>query len=443
MLALAASTNGAAMAMGALAPRGALSTALFQLPTFETLVTFGVMMGWLMTRGHYLQRIPTMAEGRDLVAGGVIAGALTLLLTAHADGARVLLAGLALQWALLVPMLVGFRLLARYGLSQVGLWQINAVLVGTPAATERVSEALAADPSLGYSVVGRLRPELVVDLQRPGDWRRVLAGRQAEVVVFAEMPRADADLAIAALARAGVQVAFAAPAGLPVHWQAAHHTLRHDVALATGTHPGSQAARQLLKVVCDRAVALVLLISAAPALLGIAAIIRLSGSPVLFSHQRIGQRGELFGCLKFRTMRVDGDRILADLLARDPAARMEWEGRRKLDRDPRITPIGRLLRKTSLDELPQLLNVLRGDMSLVGPRPIVTAEAERYADAILDYTAVRPGLTGLWQVSGRSNTSYEERVALDTWYVRNWSLTTDLAILLRTIPALVFKKGAV
>ena len=170
MLALAASTTGAALTMDALVPHGAWGSALFQLPTFETLVTFGVMMTWLMTRGHYLHRIPTMAEARDLVAGGVIAGALTLLLMAHADAARALLAGTALQWALLVPLLVGFRQLARSGLSQAGLWRINAVLVGTPAATERVSQALTADPSLGYSVVGRLRPELAADLQHPEDW---------------------------------------------------------------------------------------------------------------------------------------------------------------------------------------------------------------------------------------------------------------------------------
>ena len=131
------------------------------------------------------------------------------------------------------------------------------------------------------------------------------------------------------------------------------------------------------------------------------------------------------------------------MLANEPAAREEWFATQKLRNDPRVTPIGRILRKTSLDELPQLLNIMRGEMSLVGPRPIVDAEVARYGQEISFYYETRPGITGLWQVSGRSNTSYDHRVSLDVWYVRNWTLWHDLAILLKTIPAVLKKDGAV
>jgi len=141
-------------------------------------------------------------------------------------------------------------------------------------------------------------------------------------------------------------------------------------------------------------------------------------------------------------MVVGSEAVLAELLERDPNARSEWEASRKLSRDPRITALGNFLRKTSLDELPQLFNVLAGDMSLVGPRPVVPDELTRYGDRVAYYLAVRPGLTGLWQVSGRNNCTYDERVALDSDYVERWGLGSDLLILFRTIPAVLKQHGS-
>ena len=156
----------------------------------------------------------------------------------------------------------------------------------------------------------------------------------------------------------------------------------------------------------------------------------------------MGAGGRPFYCLKFRTMVVDADRVLDEALARDPALAAEWAASRKLVDDPRVTRIGRFLRKTSLDELPQLINVLRLEMSLVGPRPIVESEVPLYGEAIAQYHATRPGITGLWQVSGRSNTSYARRVQLDVWYVNNWTVWNDIAVLLKTIPAVLGRRGA-
>jgi exopolysaccharide production protein ExoY len=162
-----------------------------------------------------------------------------------------------------------------------------------------------------------------------------------------------------------------------------------------------------------------------------------SPGPVLFRHRRVGFNGKHFDCLKFRTMLVDAPERLHHLLESDPMAAREWAETRKLRRDPRITAIGAILRKSSLDELPQLFNVLKGDMSIVGPRPVTDEELERYTASVGAYLACRPGITGLWQVSGRSTTTYDKRVACDAFYAQNWSIALDVKILIVTIPALL------
>ena len=189
----------------------------------------------------------------------------------------------------------------------------------------------------------------------------------------------------------------------------------------------------MLKRALDILGAGALLLLAAPAFALLALLIRADGGPAFYAHERVGRGDRRFGCLKFRSMVTDSQARLATLLDADAAARAEWEATRKLKDDPRVTRTGRFLRATSLDELPQLLNVLRGEMSLVGPRPVVPAELDRYGEARVYYLQVRPGLTGLWQVSGRSDLDYARRVALDAWYVRNWTLWHDVLILLKTL----------
>jgi exopolysaccharide production protein ExoY len=162
-----------------------------------------------------------------------------------------------------------------------------------------------------------------------------------------------------------------------------------------------------------------------------------SPGPAIFGHQRVGFRGKLFNCFKFRTMVLDSESRLRDHLAANPKAAAEWAATRKLRFDPRVTAIGSVLRKTSLDELPQLFNVLMGDMSIVGPRPVTEEELVRYSTNANAYLACRPGITGLWQVSGRSGTTYSKRVACDTFYARNWSMALDAKIMIVTIPVLL------
>lgn len=170
--------------------------------------------------------------------------------------------------------------------------------------------------------------------------------------------------------------------------------------------------------------------------------IRLSGQPVTFSHKRVGLGRKAFRCYKFRSMVPNAQQVLKDLLQRDSRALREWRQNHKLRNDPRITPLGKFLRETSLDELPQLWNVIKGDMSLVGPRPVVIDELERYGNKALTYCSVRPGMTGLWQVSGRSNLTYSRRVSLDALYVRRQSVLLDFWVLWKTVFVVLRRGGS-
>lgn len=200
---------------------------------------------------------------------------------------------------------------------------------------------------------------------------------------------------------------------------------------------------RVLKRLGDLTLAMIAMPFLFPVILLLAVVVRLtSPGPVFFSHRRICKNGAFFSMWKFRTMCVNSSEVLEGYLAAHPEARAEWNETHKLQNDPRVTRIGRLMRRLSLDELPQIWNVITGRMSLVGPRPIVAAEVEKYADCFHCYTRVKPGVTGLWQVSGRSTLSYEARVKLDCDYVAHWSLLRDLRILMRTIRSVVNQEGA-
>ena len=187
---------------------------------------------------------------------------------------------------------------------------------------------------------------------------------------------------------------------------------------------------------------LALLIFFAPLMAIIYFVVRSDGGPAIFSQQRVGKDGKLFRCYKFRSMIPNAEEVLKDILVCNEQFRKDWETDQKLRNDPRITRVGAFLRRKSFDELPQLINILRGDMSLVGPRPIIPDEVPRYGANISFYYSVKPGLTGAWQVSGRNNVSYEERVALDVTYSKSWSFLNDISILVRTVGVVLTGRGA-
>ncbi|SDL92163.1 sugar transferase [Aliiruegeria lutimaris] len=193
----------------------------------------------------------------------------------------------------------------------------------------------------------------------------------------------------------------------------------------------------------DKVFAICALLFFAPILVLVSILIFVfEGGPLFFAHRRVGKNGRPFRCYKFRTMVCDAEARLEQILESDPAARAQWEATQKLDDDPRVTAIGTFLRRTSLDELPQFWNVILGDMAIVGPRPIVASEVSHYGNHFCEYVSVKPGITGLWQVNGRCNTTYESRVAMDVEYVHNRCFTGDLRIILKTVTIVVSGDGA-
>lgn len=239
------------------------------------------------------------------------------------------------------------------------------------------------------------------------------------------------------------------PAALPLRGPGPHRPVA--AVSFRALHPPSLPLRGVVAVTGNsRAIRLLDLFGASMALVLLApimlatalAVMLLDPGPLLFAHTRLGQGGRPFRCLKFRSMTVDADARLAHLLETDAEARAEWQATQKLRQDPRITPLGRFLRRSCLDELPQLFNVLRGDMSLVGPRPIVAGEAARYGRHFSVYCSLKPGITGLWQVKREDQTSYRRRVAFDLAYARSRSLALNVRILLLTVPCVLRGEGA-
>ncbi|RYY81567.1 MAG: sugar transferase [Chitinophagaceae bacterium] len=198
-----------------------------------------------------------------------------------------------------------------------------------------------------------------------------------------------------------------------------------------------------LKRAMDLVIAFAVLAFVAPIFLIVYALIKIfDPGPALFSHLRVGRDGRMFTVYKFRTMRVDAQERLEEVLTSDPKAAAEWAEFQKLKNDPRVTVIGRILRRTSIDELPQLLNIVRGEMSVIGPRPVTSGEIHRYGAEYPYYTAVRPGVLGLWQVKGRNKLTYPERVAYDVQYVKTWSIWQDIKIMLLAVPVVLLGLGA-
>ncbi|EHD5773688.1 undecaprenyl-phosphate galactose phosphotransferase WbaP, partial [Escherichia coli] len=230
--------------------------------------------------------------------------------------------------------------------------------------------------------------------------------------------------------------------GMPLDSTDMSFIFSHEVMIFRVQQNLAKWSSRTLKRLFDIIASIAIIILLSPVLLYISRLVKKDGGPAIYGHERIGQDGKPFKCLKFRSMVTNSKDVLNELLQNDPEAKREWDTTFKLKNDPRITKIGAVLRRTSLDELPQLFNVLKGEMSLVGPRPIITAELERYNEEVDYYLLSKPGMTGLWQVSGRSDVDYETRVYLDAWYVKNWSMWNDIAILFKTVGVVLKKDGA-
>jgi Undecaprenyl-phosphate galactose phosphotransferase WbaP len=349
--------------------------------------------------------------------------------------------------AVLVPLL---RSAARHILGRRAWWGYPAVIFATPSMARELVRAMLQNPGQG------LKPVAIAHTGQ-GPHQRVLGVPVVDGSLLLEDTELRERTYAVVAAGAGheaeatldsCQQRFSRILVIPSNYPAMANLLvtPHPVGGFLGLEMSQHALiphKQLTKRLLDFALAIVI----APLILPIIALIAIlakldSRGPVFFSQTRIGRGGENFRAWKFRTMATDAAQLLEQLLNSDASARFEWERTQKLRNDPRVTRVGAFLRKSSLDELPQLWNVLKGEMSLVGPRPIVESEIVRYGDRFGAYARVPGGITGLWQVSGRNDTTYEERVAFDTYYVRNWSVWLDLYILFRTVGTVLFRKGA-
>ena len=429
-------------------------------------------------RGHYLRRRSSWDRLGDLafVSGALIA--VELLAAWRQVPGTLPLPALLLLWTALGGLLLAGRLGLRRLLERQGRWRRPAVVLGNGARAQDVARAVAEDDDLGLSVTHILEISGSKDLgskdlgskdlgSKNGDRpaTAMVAGREVpvlatqdplaalflrfrdHVILIAPQPEqfAAVDKLVPTLTSLCPTVGVALPTvGLAVEGASPQVLLKRDVALVWMQNRLMRPEWRVLKRCFDMLAAAGILIVTAPLLLGVALLIRcLDGAPVFFAQERVGRHGKIFRMVKFRTMVKDAEGILAEWKAEHPERWAAYKDNNfKLSDDPRVTPLGRLLRQTSIDELPQLWNALKGDMSLVGPRPLLRREVGDYGGNIQLYLTARPGLSGLWQVSGRSETRFSDRAQLDGWYVRNWSFWYDIVILFKTVRIVLGRGGA-
>ena len=361
---------------------------------------------------------------------------------------------IAVFWILSFILLVIFRYIVKKILEKYQLLQVPVLIIGAGKTAELLVQGIKDDAGMGYKIIGLLEDNKVEDgilekypvLGKFSDAEQVIAKYNINHVFIAAPGLEQGKLTkLIYKVQPLVKSMGVIPnlVGVPMGGIEAESLFNEKLMLLRFRNNLARPVNRWIKTVFDYVLTITGTIAISPILIVIALwIYKDSPGPVIFKHRRIGKNGKEFNCYKFRSMCVDAKEKLEQLLANDPEARAEWEKDFKLKNDPRIIKSGAFLRKTSLDELPQIFNVLKGEMSLVGPRPIIRDEMQRYGEYIDDYLMVKPGITGMWQVSGRSDTGYKERVQLDSWYVRNWSVWLDLMLLWRTMKIVIKCKGA-
>ena len=341
------------------------------------------------------------------------------------------------------------RPIARHYLSKLNWWGVNCLVFGGDRRIESLFKGHIRDSRNGLRPVGFVQNRVCknLDHETKAKWlglhchtKQLMVEHNASVAILHRKGRSDAELAefVDRYLDDFVQVLIMADDDrLPSLWATGKH---NGVLIDDKLH---QPLAQFIKRAMDLIISALGLLMALPlcALIAIATKITSPG-PLFFGHERIGKGGRRFKVWKFRSMHVNASELLEKTLRDNPELREEWEADHKLKNDPRVSWIGKFLRKTSLDELPQLWNVLKGEMSLVGPRPIVTDEIEKYQETYRSYLRVIPGVTGYWQISGRNHTTYQRRVELDRFYVKNWSVWFDIYILARTVKTVLLREGA-
>jgi Undecaprenyl-phosphate galactose phosphotransferase WbaP len=412
-------------------------------------------IGFLIYEGFYTKRLPFWQSARKLGKVCIYAAAFTIGAMYFAGATKtVSRLFVCASWLLsCIYLIMGHRVEKKI-LEYCGLWRRPVVIIGAGHTTELLARAFEAEPDFGYEIAG------VIDEGH----KTATAGKYPIIANFKYIEQAiissgvsEAVIAMPELGREKllelvyriqplVKKVNIVPdlLGLPLNnLETATFFDQKVMLLQVGNNLLSRKNR-FVKRLFDLVLGVTALVLALPVMLLVAILIKLdSPGPVFFGDRRLGKGGSEFNCYKFRTMFVQSDQILQQYLSRDEQARREWERYAKLRlNDPRVTRMGQWLRQWSLDELPQIINVLKGEMSLVGPRPYLPRERAKmhyYIDTILETT---PGITGLWQVSGRNEIDFEGRLSLDAWYVRNWGIWLDIVLLVKTIGVVLYRKGA-
>ncbi|WGE67128.1 undecaprenyl-phosphate galactose phosphotransferase WbaP [Actinobacillus equuli subsp. haemolyticus] len=413
-----------------------------------------VCVAWFGIRlRHYAYRKPFWFELKEVVRTLAILAVIELATIAFSKlyFSRYLW---VLTWSLALVFVPLGRILVKNYLIKTKLYLKDTIIIGGGRNAIDAYYALMSEPYLGFKVKYFIAlteaPELkqlgvpVINETRQSLWELVTKKSDQFIIALEDNENDQRDSWLRYLSKQCYRSVSVIPTlrGLPLYSTDMSFLFSYEVILLRVNNNLAKLSSRVLKRAMDIVGSILLIIFTSPILIWLYFTIKRDGGNAIYGHLRIGQNGKPFKCLKFRSMVLNSEQMLNELLACDESAKAEWEKDFKLKNDPRVTKIGAFIRQTSLDELPQLFNVLIGQMSLVGPRPVVTDELVYYKENLDYYLMAKPGMTGLWQVSGRNDVDYDTRVYFDSWYVKNWSLWNDIAILFKTITAVRKRAGA-
>ena len=411
-------------------------------------------IGWYSMRlRHYFYRKTFWFELKEILRTLVIFATIEIAVLAFTTWSFPRIAWI-LTWVLVLVLVPTLRMVAKLILDKLNLWQRDTWVIGCGANAQEAYLAINSERNLGLNIVGFVASDglstsgkkingLPVIAESP-KWLKGI-NKKTKFIVAVESDQSDIrNNWLRNFMIQGYRYVSVIPTlrGMPLDSTDMSFIFSHEVMIFRVQQNLAKWSSRFLKRSFDVIGSLAIITVLSPLLIYISQKVKKDGGPAIYGHERIGKGGKPFKCLKFRSMVINSKEVLDDLLEKDMDAKREWDSTFKLKNDPRVTKIGSFLRRTSLDELPQLFNVLKGEMSLVGPRPIITAELARYNEEVDYYLLSKPGMTGLWQVSGRSDVDYETRVYLDAWYVKNWSMWNDIAILFKTVGVVLKKDGA-
>lgn len=410
-------------------------------------------VGWFLIRlRHYTYRKPFWFELKEILRTLLIFAILDLALVAFSKW-QFSRHVWVFTWSLALILVPLARAVTKRVLNKLGMWQKHTIIIGSGKNACDAYAALQSEEVLGFAICGFFSSKKNSERELFGKpvicdetelWKRSDPEITQFIVAleFDEHTLRDEWLKKLAIHNCRSVSVIPTLRGVPLYGTDMSFIFSHEVMILRVSNNLAKRTSRFLKRMFDVIGSCLIIALLSPILLILTYLVSKDGGAAIYGHERIGRNGIKFKCLKFRSMVTNSQEVLHHLLETDIEARAEWDKDFKLKNDPRITRVGQFIRKTSLDELPQLYNVLKGDMSLVGPRPVIEKELERYAGDVDYYLMAKPGMTGLWQVSGRNDVDYDTRVYFDAWYVKNWSLWNDVAILFKTINVVLKRDGA-